>query len=153
MAKSIFKPDPKHPNAPKVFISYSHDSRAHNEWVESLCNKLRSEGGANATIDTYAIEELNNWNQLMVDGFEHSDKVIMVFTKKYKAKADKIETGTGFEVFLSTNILRDSKKSKKLIFIKKSVGSYGESTPIQFQNYDTIDFSNKNSLTKVSRIS
>ena len=143
MAKSIFKPDPKHPNAPKVFISYSHDSRAHNEWVDNLCNKLRSEGGANATIDTYAIDELNNWNQLMVDGFENSDKVIMVFTKKYKARADKIETGTGFEVFLSTNILRDPEKSKKLIFIKKSVGSYSESTPIQFQNYDTIDFSNK----------
>jgi hypothetical protein len=40
------------PAAPKVFISYSHDSEAHEDRVLDLANRLRKDG-IDAQIDQY----------------------------------------------------------------------------------------------------
>ncbi len=41
------------PAAPKVFISYSHDSEAHKARVLALADRLRHAGGVEAIIDRY----------------------------------------------------------------------------------------------------
>ena len=41
-------------NIPKVFISYSHDSLEHKEWVNQLATKMRNHG-IDATLDQWEL--------------------------------------------------------------------------------------------------
>lgn len=54
-----------------------------------------------------------NFNKLMVDGIQNSDKVIVVLSKKYKEKADKFEGG----VWQELNMIIEDMKQKKNKYI------------------------------------
>lgn len=72
--------------APKVFISYSYDSKEHEQWVENLANKLRTDAGVNAVIDKFVLNTASDLNQIMIQGFKKSDKVVIVLTENYAKK-------------------------------------------------------------------
>ncbi|NOU47677.1 MAG: toll/interleukin-1 receptor domain-containing protein [Bacteroidales bacterium] len=127
---------------PKVFISYSYDSKEHEEWVKNFTDKLRTEFGIDATIDKYQLKKTSNLNQIMVDGFEQSDYVIIVATRNYAKKAQIFESGVAFETKLATIINRDIDLKNKLIFIKREVSSkFNETLPFQFKDSYLLDFS------------
>ena len=57
---------------PRVFISYSHDSDEHKNWVLGLANQLRKEG-VESWIDAYVESPPKGWQQWMparVNDFE-----------------------------------------------------------------------------------
>ena len=68
----------------KVFISYSWDSKEHQEWVVALTNELRSTYGVDAKCDVL----LDNPNlfSMMVQEANVNDKIIIVDTKRYTEK-------------------------------------------------------------------
>lgn len=140
MAKSIFKEDPKHPDAPKVFISYSCDSKEHEQWVKKLTTMLRTEGGANAITYLHVLSEQPNLNKIMIQGFEQSDKVIIVGTKKYVQRAKDNLTGVGYESKLATIIERES--PNKLVLIKRDICDFNESVIFPFSDNYITDFTN-----------
>lgn len=82
--------------APKVFISYSHDSKQHEENVRALAERLRSEG-VECVIDQYITTPAEGWPRWMMNQIEAADFVLVVATEAYNRRfRGKEEPNRGF---------------------------------------------------------
>lgn len=126
------------PNQRKVFISYAWDNEEHNSKVISFVNFLR-EQGFDASMDRKKSQDETaiNFNQLMIDGIQNSDKVIIVLSKKYKEKADKFEGGVWQELSLIVEELKQ--KKNKYIFVYFGNNDRAEITPTAILGIDILD--------------
>jgi SEFIR domain-containing protein len=81
---------------PRVFISYSHDSRAHAEKVVRLSESLRRDG-CGTELDQYVGgSPQRGWAQWMVFQLQRADFVLMVCTETYYRRfMGKEEPGKG----------------------------------------------------------
>jgi hypothetical protein len=71
--------------SPKVFISYSHDSREHNDRVLALADRLRKEG-VDCNIDQYEQSPTKGWHLWMLDQIKTSDFVLVICTEEYQRR-------------------------------------------------------------------
>ena len=67
--------------APKVFISYSHDTVAHQERVLDLADRLRADG-IDAEIDQYNDSPPEGWPRWCERQIEAAGVVLMVCTER-----------------------------------------------------------------------
>jgi SEFIR domain len=82
---------------PKVFISYSHDSREHQDRVLELSNRLRNEG-IDCSLDQYEDSPPEGWPKWMDRNVYDSDFVLVVCTEiYYKRVKGKDENGRGIK--------------------------------------------------------
>lgn len=82
---------------PKVFISYSHDSKEHQDRVLELSNKLRSEG-IDCSIDQYEDSPPEGWPKWMDRNVDESDYVLIICTEiYYKRVKGKDDSGNGIK--------------------------------------------------------
>jgi len=80
---------------PRVFISYSHDSPAHEAKVLALADRLRS-NGIDAMLDQYESFPPRGWIQWMKDQVRNAQFVLVVCTKTYRRRWDgEEESGVG----------------------------------------------------------
>ncbi len=98
-------------DAPKVFISYTHDSTEHMERVLELSNRLRSEG-VDCHIDQYEESPPEGWARWCDDRVEGSEFVLVVCTDAYERRfRGREEPGKGlgatWEGFVITQELYD----------------------------------------------
>ena len=70
------------PDSPKVFISYSHDDRPHQDRILNLSNRLRRDG-IDCRIDQYEISPPQGWPRWMDEQIEEADYVLVVCTQEY----------------------------------------------------------------------
>jgi SEFIR domain len=71
------------PTAPKVFISYSHDSLVHSRRVLGLAERLR-EDGVDAQLDQYVVgTPPEGWPRWMLNQLDWADFVLIVCTETY----------------------------------------------------------------------
>jgi len=68
--------------APRIFISYSHDSREHEQRVLELANRLRRDG-LDCVIDRYFVMPQESWLGWMAEQVSHADFVLVVCTENY----------------------------------------------------------------------
>src|SRR3990172_4482659 len=71
--------------APKVFISYSHDSPEHAERVLTLSDRLRQDG-IDSHIDQYEVSPPEGWPRWMENKIEWADFVLVVCTETYQQR-------------------------------------------------------------------
>lgn len=116
----------------KVFISYSWDSKEHQEWVVTLTNKLRSTYGVDAKCDV--LLDKPNLFSMMVQEANVNDKIIIVDTKRYTEKADNEQGGVGYETRLFYNFFQ--KQPQKLIVIKRG----NCELPFYLNGWNYLDF-------------
>jgi hypothetical protein len=83
-------------NIPKVFISYSHDSEDHKNWVLQLSTRLRS-NGVDIILDRWNLKLGIDIAQFMEKGLSELDRVICVCTDQYVVKANEGIRGVGYE--------------------------------------------------------
>lgn len=88
-------------NAPKVFISYSHDSDDHKSWVKKLASDLRSRG-VDASLDQWDLRPGQDVAAFMQNGVSKSDRVLMICSERYVEKAEKGSGGVGYERLIVT---------------------------------------------------
>ncbi len=81
---------------PKVFISYSHDSAKHKQWVLAFATTLRDRG-IDAILDQWDLKPGDDLPQFMEQNLEESEYAVMVCTRKYVEKANAGEGGVGYE--------------------------------------------------------
>ena len=91
-------------NIPKVFISYSHDSLEHKQWVLELATRLRN-NGVESIIDQWELQAGDDLPLFMERNLSDCDRVIMVCTDRYVEKADAGSGGVGYEKMIVTSEL------------------------------------------------
>lgn len=121
-----------------VFVTYAWENEEFNSKIISFVNFLR-ENGFDASMDIKKDQEESsiNFNQMMVEGIQNSDKVIIVLSQKYKERAEKFEGGVGTEFKI---ILGDMKKNKnKYIFVHFGNESRDTITPTAILGTSVLD--------------
>ena len=109
----------------KVFISYVHEDKDHNNWVGQLANDLQEEFNVMIDIDIPLGEDIIKFMEKSV---RDSDKVLLILTPEYKRKADNREFGAGYETKLITTEIYNNDDTIKFIPIVRK-GSFKTSYP------------------------
>ena len=81
----------------KVFISYSHDSEPHKQFVLELSKRLRDEG-LDCQIDRYLNgSPSEGWQRWMETQIEQADFVLLICTPDYlkRYRGEERERGKG----------------------------------------------------------
>ena len=73
--------------APRVFVSYAHESREHEQSVLEFYEFLRSVG-VDARIDVLAAQRPQEWNQWMLGELRAADFVLVIASPEYRRRAD-----------------------------------------------------------------
>ena len=87
--------------APRVFISYSHDSTEHKDWVLGLASALRT-NGIDAILDQWDLSPGQDMAAFMVQGIQTADRVLLICTGPYMSKAEAGTGGVGYERLIVT---------------------------------------------------
>lgn len=95
--------------APRLFISYSHDSREHEDRVRALADRLRQDG-IDALIDQYDPTPPNGWPMWMDREIQKADFIALVCTETYLKRVEGRESpgkgrGVLWEAKLIYNLL------------------------------------------------
>jgi len=77
--------------APRLFISYSHDSREHEDRVRALADRLR-EYGVDAVVDQYDTAPPDGWPVWMAREIQKADFVALVCTETYLRRVEGRES-------------------------------------------------------------
>ncbi|MFA6716233.1 MAG: toll/interleukin-1 receptor domain-containing protein, partial [Victivallaceae bacterium] len=73
--------------SPKVFMSYSHDSKEHKAWVLKLSSHLRSHG-VDVILDQWNVKLGDDLPLFMENGLTESSYIICVCSENYTKKAN-----------------------------------------------------------------
>lgn len=133
-------------NVPKVFLSYSHDSAEHKQWVLDLATRLVN-AGIDARIDAWGVGGGTDLAHFMETQLAEVDRVIMVCTETYVEKANKGTGGVGYEKMIVTSSLMSSISDTKVIPIIRQQGTTKVPTFLQTKLY--YNFSNDNDFEGV----
>jgi hypothetical protein len=100
---------------PRVFISYSHDSREHEDRVLALSDRLRTEG-VDTNIDQYDSAPTEGWPFWMERQIRESDFVLVVCTETYLRRVEhREEPHKGHGVLWEANAIYNHLYSDQLI--------------------------------------
>ncbi|MCP4655853.1 MAG: TIR domain-containing protein, partial [bacterium] len=72
-------------DAPRVFLSYSHDSDEHRDRVLALADRLRADG-IDAHLDQYEPAPAQGWPNWMQDQIDTADFVLVVASETYERR-------------------------------------------------------------------
>lgn len=132
---------------PKVlFISYSHDSDEHCDWVKRFADDLSTLGVFEILLDQNLPKGFL-FTRFMELGLQNADKVLVIGTPKYKEKA---VTGSGVafeEAIIGTELMRDIDSTKYYPILRS--GSYEESFPPILQGRKGDDISDDAKYSEV----
>jgi hypothetical protein len=107
---------------PSVFISYSHDTPEHKAWALKLATDLRNTG-IDATIDQWDLVPGQDVAAFMQRGITTTDRVLMICSDAYVAKADAGHGGVGYERLIVTAEVVEAIETKKFIpLIRNNLG-------------------------------
>ncbi|WP_448635251.1 SEFIR domain-containing protein [Pedobacter panaciterrae] len=122
-----------------IFISYSWDTKDHEDHVVSFADELRK-NGFNIDIDKIRSQRKTSTNfiQMMHEAFVQSDQIIVVLSEGYKIKADSFEGGVGTEYQLILGEI--DKYPNKYIFVSFD-GRKDSIIPAGFVGRDIINLS------------
>jgi hypothetical protein len=126
-------------DAPQVFISYSHDSPKHKQWVSELAAKLR-DNGVNTILDQWDLSPGDDVTLFMDHGLLKSERVLVICTDEYNRKADAGEGGVGYERMILTAELVKSVGTKRFIPIIRNA-SPDKTTPAFLSTRFYVDLS------------
>jgi len=108
------------PSTPVVFLSYSHDSREHKQWVAHLAAALM-EKGVQIIFDQWDLEPGDDVPKFMERAVKQADRVLMVCTEPYVRKANDGKGGVGYEAMIVTGeLVRDLGTRKFVPLIRQS---------------------------------
>lgn len=109
-------------SAPSVFISYSHDSQEHKQWVLNFATRLRS-SGVDAILDQWELGPGSDLPHFMEQNLARAARVIMICTERYVEKANAGTGGVGYEKMIVTAELLKGIESRNVIPVIRQAGS------------------------------
>lgn len=124
--------------SPKVFVSYSHDSAEHKQWVLKFATTLR-ERGIDAILDQWELKPGDDLPHFMETQLEKADYALMICTERYVAKANAGTGGVGYEKMIMTSTMLQRIDSNRVIPIIRQVGTKYAPSFLKTKIY--VDFS------------
>lgn len=124
---------------PSAFISYSHDTLEHKDWVINLATRLRSTG-IDAILDMWEVSAGDDLAQFMEQGIMNADNVVMICTENYVQKCNNGVGGVGYEKSLALAPMLKKIDASKIIPIIKQLASTALPSFLTTKKY--INFSN-----------
>jgi hypothetical protein len=107
---------------PLVFVSYSHDSRDHQEWVRAVfVDGLRSRA-VDARMDAYELSYGDKIDAFMEMFVASCDHIAAVCTPNYADRAARDVGGVGYEKQLIRRFITDASPEHKVIPILRAGG-------------------------------
>ena len=127
----------------KVFISYSHDSPEHMQWVSELATRLRRDG-VNIILDQWALGTDDDVTQFMKHGIKNSDRILVICTDSYvrKANTGKVGIGDDESIIVTRRIVEDKGINKFIPIIRQT--EWEDETPTFLSERVYIDFTDDN---------
>jgi len=130
-----------------VFISYSCDSKEHQQWVLCIADLINEKGG-NAIVDRRNLKYGGHIKTFMLKSILESDIVLMILTPKYKKKADKLEGGAGYEYnIINDELFKIIGKNDKYVPIIRE-GDIKSSVTSFLQGFNCVDLRSGNKYDK-----
>ena len=125
---------------PKVFISYSHDSPEHKQWVSELAARLRR-NGIDAILDQWDVGLGDDVTRFMERGIVNADRVLVICTEKYVNKANTGEGGVDYErMIINAELVQNLGTDKFIPIIRQASGK--QKTPTFLGTRVYADFRN-----------
>lgn len=106
-------------NNPTAFISYSHDTPEHKNWVLKLANRLIN-NGVIVIFDQHNLKLGSDLPIYMEKGLSIENRVICICSERYTEKANKGEGGVGYEKMIMTGELMKDINTRWIIPIIKN---------------------------------
>lgn len=133
-----------HPKAPggivpRVFVSYSHETVGHKDWVKQFATRLR-ENAVDTILDQWDLVPGEDLTTFMESNLKNCDFAILVCTTTYVEKANKGVGGVGYERMIVTGEMLKSIDQRKFIPIVRQSGT--QLVPIFLSTKRYTDFSN-----------
>lgn len=100
--------------APKVFVSYSHDTEPHKDWVLSLATRLVA-NGVDVVLDQWDLRLGSDLPHFMEQGLSTAHRVLAVCSEPYVAKANAGRGGVGYEKMILTAQLMQDVTSDRIV--------------------------------------
>lgn len=136
---------------PVVFISYSWDSKEHEEWVLKLSNDLASKS-IYVLLDKY-LEDGSMLPVFMDLGIERADKVLVIGTPRYRLKCYEPASGVAFEECIIRASISQNIGTKKFITCLRE-GTFKTAFPMYIGGNKGYDFTkNENYEVELDRLS
>ena len=105
---------------PKLFISYSHDSDSHKNWVLSLATRLVN-NGVDVVLDQWDLTLGSDLPRFMETGLKEAQRVLAVCSRSYVEKADAGRGGVGYEkMILTSQLMQDISTDRIIPVIRKN---------------------------------
>lgn|GEM_PF-4607072 len=134
---------------PKIFISYSWDSKIHIEWVRKLVRELYA-NGLKPDFDQFALYGGIDKNEFMLS-LVKADRVILILTPNYKEKAEANKgSGVKTEYSIIQNEIMKNPGSKKFIPILRE-GDVNTSCPTFIEPRIYEDFTDDKNFNNSSK--
>lgn len=99
---------------PRVFMSYSHDGREHEDWVLKLATRLRG-NGVDVCLDRWDVTLGGNLSLFMERAASDDYRVIAVVSDTYTRKCDDRTGGSGVEAQMLSSRLYQQLDSNAVI--------------------------------------
>lgn len=112
---------PNDQRVPKVFVSYSHDSSEHKQWVSGFAKRL-VENGIEVLFDQWDLGFGDDVPKYMEKAVKEADRVLMICSEKYVHKANDGVGGVGYEAMVVTGELVKDLGTSKFIPIVRQQG-------------------------------
>lgn len=123
---------------PKVFVSYSHDSILHKDWVLALSTRLVA-NGVNVLLDQWDVTLGGDLPRFIESGLTAADRVLAICTDQYVEKANVGLGGVGYEKMILTAQMMQNITSDRIIPVIRS-NSLTKLLPIFLSSRVYIDF-------------
>jgi hypothetical protein len=126
-------------NGTQVFLSYSHDSEAHKDWVRHLAEDL-TRNGVETTLDQWHLHVGDDVGAFMEQSCQKATYIVLVCTEMFASKANDRKGGVGYEqaVFVG-QLLTSRELSSRFLPIIRS-GEPSKSIPMYLQSRLFVDF-------------
>jgi len=132
------KPDLTVSGNPIVFISYSWDGNDHENWVLTLAERLAAKG-IDVILDKYYLRAGKNLPHFVEQSIAKADRVLIIFTPNYKAKADGRYGGVGYEYSIMNASLYKAQTTNEKIIPVLRTGTMADSIPEFMQQFIHLD--------------
>jgi len=101
-------------DAPRLFISYSHDDEAHKAWVLKLATRLVN-NGVDVVLDQWDMRLGGNLPTFMEKGLTSAVRVLAICSAPFVKKANEGQGGVGYEKTILTGQLMHDVNTDRII--------------------------------------